>query len=109
MGAAWAVFLAHSALVDCFESMEGLVTEQITLGRVCPSFAKAELLLLLYIDDYIGLKLVKDGEDSDLEVTKGHVRSYLNARGLAVHKEEAGEGLRRGLGLTISGRPYTLK
>eukprot|EP00959_Pyramimonas_sp_CCMP1952_P280668 5866636-Pyramimonas_sp.AAC.1 len=25
--------------------MEGLVTDQITLGRACPSFARAELLL----------------------------------------------------------------
>eukprot|EP00959_Pyramimonas_sp_CCMP1952_P042013 878474-Pyramimonas_sp.AAC.1 len=66
--------------------MEGLSTEQITLGKACPSFARTEFLLLLYIDDYMGLLLAKDGEGVELEVTKGHVRSYLNAKGLAAHK-----------------------
>eukprot|EP00959_Pyramimonas_sp_CCMP1952_P457776 9475498-Pyramimonas_sp.AAC.1 len=78
--------------------MEGLPTEQITLGKACPSFARTELLLL-HIDGYISLKLVKDGEDGGPEVSKGH------AKRLAVHKGESREGLRPGLGLTMSGRP----
>ena len=112
MGSAWAVFLAHTCLEASFESLKA---PTLTYGKPTPSFGTSaelaeKLILLLYIDDYIGLTLAGPEGEETIVRDKEEVKAILNGKGLAIHKEDWGEGLAGGLGLTIpSSRPYTLR
>ena len=69
-----------------------------------------KLILMLYIDDYIGFTLKGPGEEEDILRDKEDVKQLLNGKGLAIHKEDWGEGLGTGVGLTIPAtRPYILR
>ena len=68
------------------------------------------LILLLCIDDYIGFTLKGPGEEDELLRDKEEVKQLLNRKGLAIHKEDWGEGLGTGVGLAIPAtRPYILR
>eukprot|EP00959_Pyramimonas_sp_CCMP1952_P378475 7928360-Pyramimonas_sp.AAC.1 len=81
MGSSWAVFLAHSCLSDALESLPDINLGQITYGRPTPSFEKVQLMLLLYIDDYIGLKLCSENGE-ELELDREKVKAHLVGQGL---------------------------
>ena len=69
-----------------------------------------KLILMLYIDDYIGFTLKGPGEEEEVLRDKEEVKQLLNGKGLAIHKEDWGEGLSAGVGLTIpAARPYVLR
>ena len=112
MGSAWAVYIAHTCLEASFESLRA---PSITYGKPVPSFGSSEslaekLILMLYIDDYIGFTLKGPNGEESLVKEKDQIKDMLNQKGMAVHKEDWGEGLGNGLGLTIPGeRPYRLR
>ena len=108
MGSAWAVFLAHTCLEASFAALRA---PTLTHGKPTPSFGcSAELaerlILMLYIDDYIGFTLAgPDGEETIVR-GKGEIKRMLNDK----DNKDWGEGLSSGLGLTMPAtRPCVLK
>lgn len=70
------------------------------------------LIRMLYIDDYTCGMLVDIEEEKEMEEVKKQqkdVKRGLNELGLLVHREDAGLGMEKGLGLTITEFPHTLK
>ena len=79
---------------------------QLAYGLGVPSFVNYDLLLLLYIDDYIGLRLYEDGVEQ-VQLDKEVVKRVLTQKGLEVHKEEFGPQV-RSLGHDLGGYPPTV-
>eukprot|EP00959_Pyramimonas_sp_CCMP1952_P438510 9180390-Pyramimonas_sp.AAC.1 len=73
MGHSWAVFLAHSCLTDSIEEVKGYDLGELACGRPTPSVETCQLILMLYIDDYIGFRL-HDPLEGDIEVDKEAVK-----------------------------------
>ena len=63
MGWSWAVFLAHTALMDCFDDLESDGAGRVEHGSPVPSLADHQLLYCLYIDDYGGGLLGEGADD----------------------------------------------
>ena len=102
-------FLAHATLEAALD--EEFAEDdfgKVSCGRPLDNFVEKSLLYWLFIDDYAGAVLGKDDEDGKfLTDTLGtRAREALLRKGLRVHKEAAGKGLDKCLGITID--PETL-
>ena len=109
MGFSWAVFLAHTTLEAALD--EEFAEDdfgKLSCGRPLENFVEKSLLYWLFIDDYAGAVLGKDDEDGNFltETLGTRAREALVRKGLRVHKEAAGKGLDKCLGITID--PETL-
>eukprot|EP00959_Pyramimonas_sp_CCMP1952_P384496 8058122-Pyramimonas_sp.AAC.1 len=81
--------------------------EELAHGRPTPPFERASLILMLYIDDTIGFRILESGS-GDVQIDKDIAEGSLEAKGLQVHKEDWGHGMMKELGVTIRGRPYAV-
>lgn len=72
-----------------------------------------ELLSYIFIDDYGLLQLIPLDTTTGMDALRSlaeKARGHVEAAGLGpVHKEQMGEGLESGLGMTITGRPYVVR